>query len=597
MVLQGEVCSVGDEATDYRGNSPDKSKTGGWLGAGLILGSELAERICIMGISMNLVTYLVGDLHITSSKSANIVTNFMGSLHLLAIVGGFLADAKLGRFVCVAFFATLTSVGVGLLTVATSLPSMRPPVCDNRHHHKDCVVASGKQMILLYVSLYIIALGAGSIKANVSGFGTDQFDNNDPKEEKAMIFFFNRFYFCISIGSLFAVTLLVYIQDNISRGVGYGISAVAMAIAVAILLLGTKRYRYKKPQGSPLTVIGTVIYMAWRNRKLPYPSDPFQLNQYCGSKVPHTKRFRCLDKAAIIEKDVKSETEIVERCCTVTQVEEVKMITELLPIWSTCIMFWTVYSQMTTFSVEQATYMDRRITSTFYFPSGSIPVFLFISVLLFTSLNEKIIVPFVRNCITHSPQGISSLQRVGIGLAFGIIAMIVSAVVEMKRRELVVSVEKRMMSVFWLIPQFFMVGAGEAFAYVGMLEFFIREAPEKMKCMSTAFFLTALALGFFVSSLLVSLVHVITNGGWIKNNLNRGRLDYFYWMLAVLGVLNFIVFLFFAMRHQYKVQHVVSVDDRMEELKVCTVVDVVLPGDAIEIEAVVTNKDEAIAIV
>lgn len=273
-----------------------------------------------MGISMNLVTYLVGDLHITSSKSANIVTNFMGSLHLLAIVGGFLADAKLGRFVCVAFFATLTSVvisnpnikisnktqklfanidyfnlifqGVGLLTVATSLPSMRPPVCDNRHHHKDCVVASGKQMILLYVSLYIIALGAGSIKANVSGFGTDQFDNNDPKEEKAMIFFFNRFYFCISIGSLFAVTLLVYIQDNISRGVGYGISAVAMAIAVAILLLGTKRYRYKKPQGSPLTVIGTVIYMAWRNRKLPYPSDPFQLNQYCGSKVPHTKRFR-----------------------------------------------------------------------------------------------------------------------------------------------------------------------------------------------------------------------------------------------------------------------------------------------------------------
>lgn len=306
---------------------------------------------------------------------------------------------------------------------------------------------------------------------------------------------------------------------------------------------------------------------------------------------------RCLDKAAIIEKDVKSETEIVERCCTVTQVEEVKMITELLPIWSTCIMFWTVYSQMTTFSVEQATYMDRRITSTFYFPSGSIPVFLFISVLLFTSLNEKIIVPFVRNCITHSPQGISSLQRVGIGLAFGIIAMIVSAVVEMKRRELVVSVEKRMMSVFWLIPQFFMVGAGEAFAYVGMLEFFIREAPEKMKSMSTAFFLTALALGFFVSSLLVSLVHVITNGGWIKNNLNRGRLDYFYWMLAVLGVLNFIVFLFFAMRHQYKVQHVVSVDDRMEELKVCTVVDVVLPGDAIEIEAVVTNKDEAIAIV
>lgn len=46
QVLQGEVCSVGDEATDYRGNSPDKSKTGGWLGAGLILGVFFLLLIC-----------------------------------------------------------------------------------------------------------------------------------------------------------------------------------------------------------------------------------------------------------------------------------------------------------------------------------------------------------------------------------------------------------------------------------------------------------------------------------------------------------------------------------------------------------------------
>ena len=63
-----------------------------------------------MGISMNMVTYLVGDMHLSSSKSANIVTNFMGTLNILGLLGGFLADAKLGRYLTVATFASITAL-------------------------------------------------------------------------------------------------------------------------------------------------------------------------------------------------------------------------------------------------------------------------------------------------------------------------------------------------------------------------------------------------------------------------------------------------------------------------------------------------------
>ena len=73
-------------------------------------GSELSERICVMGISMNLVTYLVGDLHISAAKSATIVTNFMGTLNLLGLLGGFLADAKLGRYYTVTVSASITAL-------------------------------------------------------------------------------------------------------------------------------------------------------------------------------------------------------------------------------------------------------------------------------------------------------------------------------------------------------------------------------------------------------------------------------------------------------------------------------------------------------
>ena len=117
--------SDADDAVDFRGNPVDKSKTGGWLGAGLILGTELAERVCVMGISMNLVTYLVGELHLSNAKSANVVTNFMGTLNLLALVGGFLADAKLGRYLTIACSATIAAAVINLPHASTSTCSVR----------------------------------------------------------------------------------------------------------------------------------------------------------------------------------------------------------------------------------------------------------------------------------------------------------------------------------------------------------------------------------------------------------------------------------------------------------------------------------------
>ncbi|KQJ99998.2 hypothetical protein BRADI_3g47010v3 [Brachypodium distachyon] len=536
MVSAGGHIDNGDDAVDFRGNPVDKSKTGGWLGAGLILGTELAERVCVMGISMNLVTYLVGELHLSNAKSANIVTNFMGTLNLLAIVGGFLADAKLGRYLTIAISATIAALGVSLLTVDTTVPGMRPPPCGDPRQstQQECVPASSGQLALLYAALYTTAAGAGGLKANVSGFGSDQFDGRDPREERAM--------------------------DNVGRGVGYGVSAAAMALGVAVLLAGTAKYRYRRPQGSPLTVIGWVLWAAWKKRKLPLPADAGDLNGFHTAKVAYTDRLRCLDKAAVVDEadqlgapppSKQQPEQTTTSTATVTQVEEVKMVVKLLPVWSTCILFWTVYSQMTTFSVEQATRMDRRLGS-FVVPAGSLSVFLFLSILLFTSLNERLLVPLARR-LTRRPQGLTSLQRVGTGLALSTAAMAVAALVEKMRRHAAVKDHASPpVSAFWLVPQFFLVGAGEAFAYVGQLEFFIREAPERMKSMSTGLFLVTLSMGFFLSSFLVFVVDAVTRGAWLPNDLDAGRLDLFYWMLALLGVVNFVVFLVIARGHEYK---------------------------------------------
>lgn len=179
------------------------------------------------------------------------------------------------------------------MTAATTTPSMRPPPCDDyRKQHHRCIEVKGNQLALLYAALYTVALGGGGIKSNVSGFGSDQFDQTDPKEEKAMILFFNRFYFCISTGSLFAVIVLVYLQDNVGRGWGYGVSAGTMVIAVAVFFCGTPLYRFKMPRGSPLTIIWRVSLLAWKKRTRPHPSHPSLLNEYDNATVPYSEKFK-----------------------------------------------------------------------------------------------------------------------------------------------------------------------------------------------------------------------------------------------------------------------------------------------------------------
>ncbi|XP_048422921.1 protein NRT1/ PTR FAMILY 6.2-like [Pyrus x bretschneideri] len=93
--------------------------------------------------------------------------------------------------------------------------------------------------------------------------------------------------------------------------------------------------------------------------------------------------------------------------------------------------------------------------------------------------------------------------------------------------------------VFFLLPQFLLVGYGNAFMPTGQLDFFITESPTGLKTMRTGLFLGTLSFGFFFSSLRVWIVNKVTggkNGGWLAKTINQGRLDCFYGLLTILVV-------------------------------------------------------------
>ncbi|CAN6324611.1 unnamed protein product [Urochloa humidicola] len=556
------------DAWDYKGRPASRATTGGWGCAAMILGAELFERMTTLGIAVNLVPYMTGTMHLGNAAAANTVTNFIGTSFMLCLLGGFVADSYLGRYLTIAIFTAVQATGVMILTISTAAPGLRPPPCaDAKGVSPECVPANGTQLGVLYLGLYLTALGTGGLKSSVSGFGSDQFDEAHDGERGKMLRFFNWFYFFVSIGALLAVTVLVYVQDNVGRRWGYGICAAGIVVGLAVFLLGTRKYRFKKLVGSPLTQVAAVTVAAWNKRALPVPSDPDMLYDVDDAaaagadvkgkqKLPHSKECRFLDHAAIMDGESAAAAAAANKWTlnTRTDVEEVKQVVRMLPIWATTIMFWTIHAQMTTFSVAQAELMDRAIGgSGFLIPAGSLTVFLIGSILLTVPLYDRLLAPVLRR-LTANPHGLSPLQRVFVGLFLSVAGMVVAALVERHRQA--TSAHGLTLSVFLLMPQFVLVGAGEAFTYMGQLAFFLRECPKGMKTMSTGLFLSTCALGFFFSTLLVTIVDKVTghhgHGGWLADNLNDGRLDYFYWLLGVISTINLVLFTFAAKGYVYK---------------------------------------------
>ncbi|KAK4264092.1 hypothetical protein QN277_029427 [Acacia crassicarpa] len=557
---------TGDGSVDFKGKPVLKQNTGNWKACPFILGNECCERLAYYGIAKNLVIYLTRRLHEGHVSGARYVTIWQGTCYLTPLVGAFLADAYWGRYRTIVVFSTIYFIGMCTLTVSAYVPALQPADCFN----SVCPSATAAQYAVLFTGLYLIALGTGGIKPCVSSFGADQFDDTDPKERIKKGSFFNWFYFSINIGSLVSSTLIVWIQDNAGWGLGFGIPSLFMGLAIVTFFLGTPHYRFQKPGGSPITRMCQVVVASFRKRNLDVPVDsnllyetPDNNSAIEGSrKLEHSDELTCLDKAAVVS-DVerkKGNYSNPWRLCTVTQVEELKILIRMFPIWATGIVFSAVYAQMSTMFVEQGTMMDTSINS-FTIPAASLSTFDVLSVIFGVPIYDRIIVPIARK-FTGKERGFSDLQRMGIGLFISILCMFAAALVEIKRLQLARElglVDKAIavpLSIFWQIPQYFLFGAAEVFTFIGQLEFFYDQSPDSMRSLCSALSLLTTSLGNYLSSFIITIVSYLTTqggqAGWIPDNLNEGHLHYFFCLLAGISLLNLLIYLVCATRYKQK---------------------------------------------
>eukprot|EP00250_Pteridium_aquilinum_P013669 c21495_g2_i1 orf=333-2150(+) len=540
-----------EEAVDWLGR-PATSKHGGPKTTVYILANQGLWNVANYAVATNLVLYFKKVLQMSNATAANSTTNWFGTMWMLALFGGFMGDSYFGRFWTCFVFQLVHILGLVVLSLSVTIDALKPAEC-----LLNCPKPSTLQTSIFFVAIYIIAFGSGGYLPAFQALGADQFESDIHKTT-----FFGWLFFFTNVGSILANTLFVWMENQGKWALAYWLATIVGVLAFLIFALGTPTYRQFRPAGNPFTRIAQVLVASLRKRRLEVPKDCSLLHEIDekelvrqGSrKMPHTTRFRFLDKAATKEQktalNLKNSKEGGEngvvngwKLCNVTQVEEAKQLWRMFPIFLTAIPFSAIFSQVNTLFVEQAAVMETKIGG-FRIPPASMTVLSTASIFLFTILYPVTVVPLAR-AITGKHEGLSQLQRMAVGEIIAALSMAGAAILERKRLHLATTGHQ--LSIMWQCPQQVLMGAAMVFLAVGAMDFFYTEAPHSMRGMVSSLSLVNLAIGSYVSSALISLtVQITTKGGqpgWIPPDLNEGHLDYFYWLLFLLSILTTATFL------------------------------------------------------
>ncbi|KAG5036501.1 hypothetical protein AAZX31_07G017000 [Glycine max] len=556
MEKEVEFCSSELEMASQHIPQPQRKK-GGIVTMPFIIANEALASVAKIGLLPNMILYLMGSYKFHLAKATQVLLLSSATSNLTPLIGAFIADSCLGRFLSVGFGSSISFLGMALLCLTAIIPQARPPPCNPATER--CKPATAGQMTMLISSFALMSIGNGGLSCSIA-FGADQVNKKDnPNNQRALETFFSWYYASTAFSVIIALTVIVYIQDHFGWKVGFGVPAALMFMSTFFFFLASPLYVKNKVQGSLITGLAQVIVVAYKNRKLPLPprnSAAMYHRRKDSDLVVPTDKLRFLNKACITkdpEKDIASDGSASNpwSLCTIDRVEELKAIIKVIPLWSTGIMVSVNIGG--SFGLLQAKSLNRHITSHFEIPAGSFAVVIVFIIFIWVALYDRVIIP-IASKLRGKPVRISAKRRMGIGLVFSFLHLATAAIVENERRRRAIR-EGHIndthavlnMSAMWLVPQLCLSGMAEAFNAIGQNEFYYTEFPRTMSSIAACLFGLGMAAGNVLSSLIFSIVENATsrggNEGWVLDNINKGRYDRYYWVLASLSAVNILYYL------------------------------------------------------
>ncbi|XP_058109202.1 protein NRT1/ PTR FAMILY 5.6-like [Magnolia sinica] len=256
--------------------------------------------------------------------------------------------------------------------------------------------------------------------------------------------------------------------------------------------------------------------------------------------LPHTSNLRWLDKASIIEKP-GAEQESKWRLCTQTEVEETKLFLRLFPVWASFLAYGIVLSIGRTFFLFQASYLNAKLGD------FEVPVMFLVFVYVLSRPVVTIVFIPLLNSLIRLKHEISPELRIGAGLTLSVLCCFTALFVEKKMMKAAVREDPNdpmlSMSIFWLIPQFWLLGAVNELVGHGIKELFNSHVPKTIGKCEDAFSESVEGMGSFLSA--IAMVSLRPWDCSLKN-FNECKLDSIYLSFGVISFINLLFYVFIA---------------------------------------------------
>ncbi|GMI90152.1 hypothetical protein like AT1G69860 [Hibiscus trionum] len=566
-----ETCNLIPPSDEENGTSSNQRRPAGWRAVPFVLGNATFERLASYGLMANFMVYLQREYHMNQIQAATILNGWSGASNFAPVIGAYVSDVFIGKFWTIVLGSFASLLGMIIMTLTALLPRLRPPPCTAEDlKYGQCIPYNNAQLGVLIASLCWLSIGTGGIKPCSIPFSVDQFDLTTEEGRKGNSSFYNLYYTTQTIVLMITQTIVVYIQNDVSWALGFGIPTLCMVFAIVLFFIGTKMYVYIMPERSVFASVAQVFVAAYRKRRLYLPVDgvngrfydpPLTRSLLRVRELHLTTQYSFLNKSALVVADeLNPDGSCVNpwRLCTIQQVEDVKCLLNIIPIWLTSILGFLAMNQQGTFTVAQALKMDLQFGSHFQIPAGSIGIVTLIAIAIWLPFYDRVLVPALEK-ITKLEGGITLLQRIGIGNLFSILTMLVSGFIETKRRSSALSHGGAdgvsPMSVIWLAPQLILIGFAEIFSIVGLIEFYNKQFPENLRSIGNSLIYLTFSLASYASNWIIAIVGDVTGrdgSNWLTDDLNTSKLDKFYLLIAGISLLNFVVFMFCARRYNYK---------------------------------------------
>jgi POT family proton-dependent oligopeptide transporter len=480
------------------------------VAAYFILCNEFCERFAYYGASLNFEQYMVGPLHFSTQTSDAVNNGFQFWCYFTAIIGGIVADVIFTRYNTILNFSSIYLVGLILLSFS-ALPFML------KHDMLDVSIA------LFGLALFLIGLGTGGIKANVSTFVADQVRHLEASSLEGI---FRWFYWIINVGSFLGMLICSETRNYGEKGApiiwwaAYAIPAVMFVGSITAFLLGRDRYimfpmggrfwyfwyRGYQTSGSIVVKAFNVMFVAVKNK-------------FGHADVPGAEHW--LDYA---------KTDYPEK-----MIEDLKMTLKACTVFLVFPFYWVAYNQMSTNFILQALNMERPG----WVEAEQLNLVDSVILIILIPIFDMLLYPYLeRKNINPNP-----VTRINIGFFFITLAMAYAALLQWQIYEAppyndtLNASQVNDIEIWWQIPPYVLIAISEIFASISGLEFAYSQSPPSMKSVVMAIFLFTSCIG--------SIIGIIIAPACVNPN--------FTWVYTALGAMTLIMmFIFYFCFRNYR---------------------------------------------